>query len=49
MPELETVCDAEEEFLSESEDDGEVGTAATTAECAEQTSAPVATEVSDMI
>ena len=50
MPELETVSDAEEEFLSESEnDDGEVRTAATTAERAEQTSALVAAEVSDMM
>ena len=43
MPELETVSDAEEEFLSESEDDdSEVRTAATTVERAEQTSALVA-------
>ena len=50
MPELQTVSDAEEEFLSESEDyDGEVRTAATTAERAEQTSALVAVEVSDMM
>ena len=43
MPELETVSDAEEEFLSEFEaDDSEVRTAATTVERAEQTSALVA-------
>ena len=41
---------AEEEFLSESEDDdGEVRAAATAAECAEQTSALVAEEVSDIM
>ena len=50
MPELERVGYAEEEFLSEAEDvDGEVRAAATTAECAEQTSALVAAEVSDMM
>ena len=50
MPELETVGDAEEEFLSESEDDdGEVRAAATTAECSEQMSALVAAEESDMM
>ena len=43
MPKLETVSDAEEEFLSESEDDdSEVKTAATTVERAEQTSALIA-------
>ena len=43
MPKLETVSDAEEEFLSESEDDdSEVRTATTTVERAEQTSALVA-------
>ena len=50
MLELETIGDAEEEVLSESEDDdGEVRDAATAAECAEQTSALVAAEVSDMM
>ena len=50
MPELETVSDAEEEFLSESEDDdGKVRTAATTAERPEQTSALVAEDVSDIM
>ena len=50
MPELETVGDAEEEFLSESEDDdGEVSAALATAERPEQTSALVAAEVSDMM
>ena len=43
MPELETISDAEEVFLSESEDDNsKVRTAATTVERAEQTSALVA-------
>ena len=50
MAELETVCDAEKEFLNESEDaDGKVRGEATTAECAEQTSAFVAEEVSGIM
>ena len=50
MPELETVGDAGEEFFSESEDDDSNARAATTtAECVEQTSVLVATELSDMM
>ena len=49
MPELESVSDAEEEFLSESEDDDEVATAATAAEREEQASALVEAEVRDMM